>query len=331
MLAMTPTPHDALFKAVFSAPEHAAGALRSALPRALSARIDFGALALCPGSFIDEKLRSSHSDLLFSATLSGRPALVYLLFEHRSTPHRLMPFRMLRYAVRIWDDWLRRHPNAKRLPAIVSIVLHHGKRGWTRPRSFVQQLDLPPTDRRALRRYVPNFRVIVDDIGVQDDEALLQRATSALVRLAWLCFRYASDPAELVNRVGRYADLVREIWRAPNGRVALIHVLRYIYEIGGKTPVLKLRALAAKKIGKDVEEAIVSYADQLRDEGRKEGQKQGIKKERRAVLLRLLRTRFGDLPEAVTARIKAAKASELEPWIDRILTASTLDDIFSAT
>jgi hypothetical protein len=32
-------------------------------------------------------------------------------------------------------------------------------------------------------------------------------------------------------------------------------------------------ALAAKKIGKDVEEVIVSYADQLRAEGEKEGLK----------------------------------------------------------
>ncbi|XXY44766.1 Rpn family recombination-promoting nuclease/putative transposase [Sorangium sp. So ce269] len=32
---MTPTPHDALFKATFSQPEHAAAALREVLPAAV--------------------------------------------------------------------------------------------------------------------------------------------------------------------------------------------------------------------------------------------------------------------------------------------------------
>jgi hypothetical protein len=112
-------------------------------------------------------------------------------------------------------------------------------------------------------------------------------------------------------------------------------VLRYIYEIGGETPVLRLRELAAKKIGKDVEEVIVSYADQLRAEGEKEGlkrgQRQGIRKGRRAVLLRQLRTRFGELPEPVAARVKTAKAREIDQWVDRILTAPTLDAVFAET
>ncbi|WP_437756114.1 Rpn family recombination-promoting nuclease/putative transposase [Sorangium sp. So ce1389] len=43
---MTPTPHDALFKATFSQPEHAAAALREVLPAAVAARIDFATLAL---------------------------------------------------------------------------------------------------------------------------------------------------------------------------------------------------------------------------------------------------------------------------------------------
>ncbi|MGK3968977.1 DUF4351 domain-containing protein [Sorangium sp. So ce118] len=36
---MTPTPHDALFKATFSQPEHAAAALREVLSAAVAARI----------------------------------------------------------------------------------------------------------------------------------------------------------------------------------------------------------------------------------------------------------------------------------------------------
>jgi len=78
--------HDALFKATFSQVEHAAGELRVVLPPVITERIDWSTLTLQPGSFVDEALAEQHSDLLFSATLSGKTALIYLLCEHKSGP-----------------------------------------------------------------------------------------------------------------------------------------------------------------------------------------------------------------------------------------------------
>jgi len=46
------------------------------LPTALSSRIDFATLTAVPGTFVDETLRERHSDVLFSAELAGRPALL---------------------------------------------------------------------------------------------------------------------------------------------------------------------------------------------------------------------------------------------------------------
>jgi predicted transposase YdaD len=69
---MSTTPHDALFKTIFSQPEHAAGELRLALPPSLVAHIDFATLTLRPGSFVDEALRERSTDLLFSVQLAGR-------------------------------------------------------------------------------------------------------------------------------------------------------------------------------------------------------------------------------------------------------------------
>jgi len=70
--------HDALFKKTFSVPEHAAAALRAVLPPSLVARLDFSTLSLCSGSFVDETLAGSESDLfdLDSATAAGVGHLV---------------------------------------------------------------------------------------------------------------------------------------------------------------------------------------------------------------------------------------------------------------
>ena len=62
---MSSQPHDALFKAVFSQAEHAAGLLSTLLPAAVCARLDWGTLAHCPGTFIDPQLAERRSDLLF--------------------------------------------------------------------------------------------------------------------------------------------------------------------------------------------------------------------------------------------------------------------------
>lgn len=103
--AVTSNPHDALFKAVFGEPDNARGALRAVVPPALAAAVDWSTLAREPGSFVDDELRECHTDLLFSAQLrDGGGALVYVLFEHQSTPDPLMAYRLLRYAVRIWDQ-----------------------------------------------------------------------------------------------------------------------------------------------------------------------------------------------------------------------------------
>jgi predicted transposase YdaD len=96
-------PHDALFKKVFSITEHAASILRQVLPVALARRIDWSSLALCSGSHVDALLADSHADLLFSARLEGKPAMLYLLFEHQSSCDELMPLRLLTYVVRVLE------------------------------------------------------------------------------------------------------------------------------------------------------------------------------------------------------------------------------------
>lgn len=49
----------------------------------------------------------------------------------------------------------------------------------------------------------------------------------------------------------------------------------------------------------------------------------------RHTLLRLMRKRFGELPESAPARLKAADRATLELWLDRILTATTLDEVWA--
>ncbi|MBK8639962.1 MAG: DUF4351 domain-containing protein [Chromatiaceae bacterium] len=46
------------------------------------------------------------------------------------------------------------------------------------------------------------------------------------------------------------------------------------------------------------------------------------------MLQRQLTRRFGPLPNEVTARISGATVEEIDLWVDRVLDARTLDEVF---
>jgi hypothetical protein len=143
-------PHDALFRRTFSLASQAAAELRLLLPAPLVARIDWPTLQLRPGSFVDATLASSNSDLLYAVQLSpGRPALLYILFEHQSTVDPLLPLRLLRYVVNVLEQHVRETANQPPLPLplVVPVVLHHSATGWTTGRTVQALFDpgCPPS------------------------------------------------------------------------------------------------------------------------------------------------------------------------------------------
>jgi len=65
------------------------------------------------------------------------------------------------------------------------------------------------------------------------------------------------------------------------------------------------------------------YQQKLRNEARNEGRNE----EARRLLLRLLRTRFGELPTATVVRIEAAELADLERWTERVLSVQALAEV----
>jgi hypothetical protein len=254
--------------------------------------------------------------------------LIYVLFEHQRRVLWLMAFRLLRYLVRIWDDWLKKHPRARRLPAILPVVLHHSKKGWTAPLAFEDLLDLDAGTRTLLGDQLPRFRFLLDDLAEQADDAIKERVMSALGRLALWCLKNGRDhPERILNDLARWADLVQEVYRAPHGAAALQAIFRYLLETNARLTAKRLGAAVAQTLGKDVEEQVLTAGERLRREGRREGVQQG----RRAILLQQLRARFGPLPKTAVAQVETAEPKQLTRWARRVLTAPTLRDVLDGS
>ncbi|MBK8259665.1 MAG: DUF4351 domain-containing protein [Polyangiaceae bacterium] len=165
-------------------------------------------------------------------------------------PQRFLPFRQLRYLVRLWDKWLQEHPNATHLPIVI-------------PRT-------PPREHW---------------VG------------SRTTRRAWAASR--AMPARSIT-----SELLVEILKMEDKNI--------------------MPSIAEHLIAKGEKFGI----EKGRKEGIKLGREEGLAQGRRTTLLHLIRRKFGSVPPQLATRVEQASSAELETWLDRILTANTLSEIF---
>ncbi len=261
-----------------------------------------------------------------------KEVLLYLLLEHQSTDDPRMAFRLLVYMVRIWELHVRKHPGATHFPAIVPMVVHHSREGWTSPTSFSALLDLEPEALSAIAAYVPTFRFLLDDLQVASDASLRARTMSAVGRLALFCLRHAPDPSKLVQRLARWLDLIREARSTPGGRDALKFVWQYILTVSEREKPEDLVEQLLLVVGEESKEDVVTAGEMLIERGRKEEREKAHEEWRamlQGILLKQLRARFGALPRSAAARVRAAEPAQLERWLGRVIAARTLADALS--
>lgn len=315
-------PHDSIFKKVYSVPENAIAHFRTHLPPAVQSQLRLETVEVVKGSFVDKRFAERRTDLLYSVqTKAGGQALVYLLFEHQSTPDALMPFRLLAYMVRIWEWWLGlpQNKNAHRVPFIAALVLYHGRQPWTYPISMEELFDIPEHVLDAAKPHVPSFTFVLRDLSQFTDDQLMGGALFGLVELL---LKHIWD-GDLLARLPRWAKLFRSVCERPSGLEAIELLLRYIM-VGADVPHDDLVQFVDEHLGTNVKEVVMTLADRLREEGRAEGRDQG----RQDLLLRLLALRFGELPDSALAHVRSAAAEKLDMWAENVLTAASLDEVF---
>lgn len=324
------TPHDALFKAFFSEPAHAVDVLRSALSAEAAACIDWSSLELASGSYVDEELRERQSDLLFRARTSDGDVLLHVLFEHQSREDAWMVFRMLRYAVRIWERELA--DGAHVLAPVVPVVLHHSTRGWRAPRRLSERMIAPP----GLAAFVPGFEIVVDDVSRLSDEELTRRLRHASAQLVLRLFRdgrATDDPAAWLLGARR---LIEDVARSRSDREVLWLMIRYLWEVARVDDPAPFLDAVRLTMGDPMKERASTLAEAVHQrglqQGLREGIEQGIEQGRRrglvSSLLELLDEKFGAPDDETRARVEGASDDELTRWTRRVLRARTLEEVF---
>lgn len=306
-------PHDAFFKQYLSHPHIAADFLRQQLPAELVQLLDLTQLQLQKDSFVDERLRSHFSDLVYRTVTSEQtPIAIALLFEHKSYPDEWVNFQLLRYQVHLWqqefeqlqtqkaDPAEKRTPKKRTLTPILTLLVYHGQDEWKVALRFARHLagmeDASAPLAQELARYVPDFEPHFINLTTLSDEAI---QGEIVTRLFILVLKHIFEYG-LGGRLGEILALAAEVMRQPSGMAMMVALLRYLGRAGLRVDkeevAQKLLELLPKEGGVLMQTMADEWIEQgkvigLR-EGEQKGEIQGRIKTLRTMILHVLQRRF---------------------------------------
>ncbi len=97
-------PHDKFFKGAVSMIAVARPMLEKFLPNDLLEKFDFNTLEIDPNSYINDKLKETFSDIVWSCSLknSNKKRKIAFLFEHKSYKPAYPHFQLIDYQRNSW-------------------------------------------------------------------------------------------------------------------------------------------------------------------------------------------------------------------------------------
>lgn len=311
--------HDRYFRnALQSSAEQTS--LIGALFPTLAPHLDVDGLCPLDGTFVDDDLTQRQSDVALCVRLAGRDVIVYVLVEHQRTVDPLMALRMLRYQGRVWDRYVRQHPGATALPAILPAVVYQGRRPWTAATELRDLLHLDAETAAGLGEYLPRMSYRLDDLTLVDVDTLRSRPLTPLLRSVLLLMRVPDSP-DVLGFLYSVTDDLAEVATGPHGLDRLFAAFTYIVNVSDVSAD-QLQPFA-RQLGPVAQEALMTTAEKLRAEGEARGRALG----EAGLLLEQLTVKFGPQDNAVEARVRTATSDQLHTWGRRILTATSVDGV----
>ncbi|MCX7114438.1 MAG: Rpn family recombination-promoting nuclease/putative transposase [Gammaproteobacteria bacterium] len=265
------SPHDKLFRASMQYPEVARDFLEAHLPIDIKEKLDFKSIVTCQNTFIDEELKLTQSDVLLKLRIEDKEGYIYVLAEHQSKPDPLMPFRLLKYMVKIWDyhQSLSKQKNGLPFPAIFPMVFYAGQSAYNAPKAIWELCG----DQANLMHRILNEPFCLVDVNVISENELTSRLWSGTMEfLMRHKFRQ-----HLIHGIETIAHNINRLILEEKSQFVL-QLLSYILAIDEEhRSTQELIALIQSKLAPQAGEEIVSLAEILKEEGRNEALRQVAK------------------------------------------------------
>lgn len=310
---MNDNPHDSFVRESFRRIEIARDFVRNYAPPDLVAQIDLETLESADGTFVDDDLQTSQSDMLFRANSQQGELLLYFLFEHKSFGDYASPLQLLRYMVRIWEKEPK--PTAKRkLTPILPFIIHHGESRWRVSTQFNDVVKVV----MGMQSFTPSFEYIVLDLSPKSDVEI--RGT-ILLRLFLSILNIALDP-QSVHKLPSRIELMNELLRQNTAIDYIKTVLNYLAKGARYLEHDELVQLYTEHSADDGD-FIMSIANEWLNEGKQIGKTE----ESRENIFAILTIRFGEPPKRLRTQLaKVSDLKKLHELRDLAVTTSSLEN-----
>ena len=238
--------------------------LKEAMSPEMVAELDFEGMTLEPTDFIDQQLKESRADLIFSIPLrhDDRHALVYTLFEHKSHPDPEVRWDGLRRQVMVMDQHCRTSGRFQ-LPLVIPLVLYHGKTSFPGSLDVADDIAAP----KALQRFRISAPILLMDLSAKSDHELERGTWLGVFRMV---LKHIHD-RDITPVVSRLIPKMIELARDKRGLEFLASVIKYIISVGNEGEGLRIAEVIDRNLSREGF-SMGTIAEHLKEDGRREAQ-----------------------------------------------------------
>lgn len=275
-------PHDTYFRANMSDPRIAKDFFLHQLPNYILQLVNqWKAFECQPCSFVDEELKKSMADVLYSVEFNDKPGYLYVLTEHQSTPDPLMPFRLIQYIFQIMRQHLKK--GYKELPVVFPLVFYNGQKQWIYSTDFFTLFGEHGKLARSIL-FQPFHLINVNEIS---DEQLLQCGYASVFQLMQKHI-YDDNPIPALQKM---ASLLQDLAKK-NEKGYIKRTLNYLFHKDGdkrRKVVHFLKNEISKPLGDKTMTLVEYYTQRGERRGEKRGEKRGENNAQKTIATNLLR------------------------------------------
>lgn len=261
-------PHDKLVKKLLSNSATARDILNLYLPQEILKLTNLEQLELQRDSFIDDEHRVFAVDLLYKTAIQNEEGYIWILLEHQSSSDPWMPVRIFKYIGTIWNH-LRTTIKPGKLPFIYPLIIYNGSHRYSNSLNL-KEMIYPEASQKLFEDLFNKPFQLVDLSEIQDEtlRAYAQRHTKGIALLLTLKHIFDKNLNNVFEK--KLLDIYKNLDQSGN-RDDLGDMLYYLLNEGNFLNKERFLTLLHEEFSPDVEDKVMTIAQQLKEEGRQEG------------------------------------------------------------
>jgi len=211
--------------------------------------------------------------------------------------------------------YLFSYPPPKKMPEVVPVVFYHGTEDWNSPLETRKLIEQAAGGEAG---HIPRFKPLFYDLNLIENHRL-RGSVQTVVGLVCLKYLRRKFTEEIVR------ILVEEVRRLPAGSDLAKAIYSALAMVKERREIEEFLERAREMRYTDIEEGVMTFAQEVREEGEKRGLEKGETlgkiKDKQEIVKRLLNRKFG-LSEEEAARIDGIEDFEaLDAALDEIIDA----------